>query len=97
MQRVLDLTEALMASAQDAPYPEDPAAYAELKAYLNGRAAAPAPALPVPQGAQKFAGSYAVTAGVFNPWIEVAPVDSDFYHLFYEPSIRPESPCSTFP
>lgn len=90
VQRVLDLTEALMASAQDEPYPEDPAAYAQLLDYLKNRAAAPAPALPVPEGAQRFAGSYAVTEGVFNPWIEVAPVDEDFYHLFYEPSIRPE-------
>ena len=90
VQRVLDLTEALMASAQDTPYPENPAAYAKLKAYLDSRAVLPAPAQPVPHGAKRFAGSYAVTQGVFNPWIEVAPVDSDFYHLFYEPSIRPD-------
>ncbi|HPF86527.1 MAG TPA: serine hydrolase domain-containing protein [Candidatus Limiplasma sp.] len=90
VQKVLDLTEALMAGAQDTPLPEDPTAYAALTAYLQARAAAPAEALPVPDGAQRFAGTYAVTEGVFNPWIEVAPVDADFYHLFYEPSVRPE-------
>lgn len=90
VQRVLDLTEALMASAKVEPLPEDPTAYAELKAYLDGRALPASPALPVPENARRFTGSYAVTDGVFNPWIEVAPVDADFYHLFYEPSIRPE-------
>jgi hypothetical protein len=87
---VLDLTEALMASAQEEPLPENPAAYAELKAYLDSRAVPASPVLPVPKDARRFAGSYTVTDGVFNPWIEVAPVDTDFYHLFYEPSIRPE-------
>ena len=91
VQQVLDIVEELMASAQDAPLPENPAAFAELSAYQAGRAVAPAQALPVPAEAKAFAGVYAVTEGVFNPWIEVAPVDEDFYHLFYEPSIRPEA------
>ncbi len=90
VQTVLDLTEALMASAKDTPYPENPEALARLQAYLQARAVAPAKVLPVPAEAQRFTGSYAVTDGVLNPWIEVAPVDDDFYHLFYEPSVRPE-------
>ena len=90
VQLVLSLTEALMETAQDTPYPEDPEAYAELRSYLENRAAAPAASLPVPAGAARFTGAYAVTEGVFNPWIEVAPVAEDFYHLFYEPSVRPE-------
>ena len=44
----------------------------------------------MPAEASGFTGSYAITEGVFNPWLEVAPVDEDFYHLFYDPSIRPE-------
>ena len=90
VQKVLDLTEALMASAQDEPLPENPEAYAQLKAYLDSRRVETVPVLPVPEQAKRFAGTYAVTDGVLIPWIEVAPVDADFYHLFYEPSIRPE-------
>jgi len=90
VQKVLDLTEALMASALDTPLPADPAAYAELTAYLGARAVAPSPVKPVPREAERFNGVYAVQQGIFNPWLEVAPVDEDFYHLFYEPSIRPE-------
>ena len=90
VQQVLDLTEALIASAQNEPLPESPAAHAALKAYMQTRAVARAKVLPVPKTAQRFAGTYAVDDGIFNPWIEVAPVDADFYHLFYEPSIRPE-------
>ncbi len=90
VQKVLDVTESMMARAQAAPLPENPAAHAELKAYLDARAVAQAEVLPVPESAKRFAGSYAVTEGVFNPWLEVAPVDEDFYHLFYDHSIRPE-------
>ena len=90
VQKVLDSTEALMAGARDEALPENPEAYRALKAYLDARAAVPSAALPVPAEAAAFTGSYAITEGVFNPWLEVAPVDEDFYHLFYAPSIRPE-------
>jgi CubicO group peptidase (beta-lactamase class C family) len=90
VQKVLNLTEALMEMARDKALPEDPQALLELEAYLNSRSVKPAPVKPVPDTAVKFTGAYAVTDGVFNPWIEVAPVDADFYHLFYDPDIRPE-------
>jgi hypothetical protein len=90
VQKVLNLTEALMEKAQDQALPEDPEAFAELTAYLANRALKPAGVMPVPDTATRFSGAYTVTEGVFNPWIEVAPVDTDFYHLFYDPDIRPE-------
>lgn len=90
VQKVLNLTEALMAGACNKPLPEDPDAFAQLDEYLKNRAVAPAMVHPVPADALKFNGCYAVTQGVFNPWLEVAPVDEDFYHLFYDPDIRPE-------
>ena len=90
VQKVLDLTEALMAEAQDEPLPENPEALLELQAYLDSRAVKPAMVCSVPDTASKFSGSYAVTEGIFNPWLEVAPVDEDFYHHFYDPDIRPE-------
>lgn len=90
VQKVLDLTEALIASASDAPLQENPQAFTALTAYLSQRVIPSAKVKPIPENASKFCGSYAITGGVFNPWIEVAPVDTDFYHLFYEPSVRPE-------
>ena len=90
VQKVLDLTEALMASASDQPLPENPEALSALQDYLANRAVLPAKVLPIPDGASQFCGSYLITEGSFNPWIEVAPVGTDFYHLFYEPWIRPE-------
>jgi hypothetical protein len=90
VQKVLDLTEAMMTRAQPDALPEDTDAFNELKTYLENRALKPSLSKPIPKTAKGFEGTYSVTEGVFNPWIEVAPVDVDFYHLFYDPYIRPE-------
>jgi len=88
VQKVLDIVQGLMEQAADEPLPPDPNGQAELKACLAGRALMPADLSPIPSKASKIFGTYLVTQGVFNPWIEVAPVDKDFYHLFYDPSVQ---------
>ena len=84
--QVMDLVEALMASAADEPLPENAEALASLRHYESSRCVADAPALPIPPDAARWQGDYFICEGSFRPWIEVAPVQEDFYHLFYSPS-----------
>ena len=75
-----------MLKVSDEPLPKDPDGCRELKAYLDSRELPRAENRPLPAGADAFGGTYRVTEGTFNPWIEVAPEQDDFYHLFYDPS-----------
>lgn len=86
VQKLLDLVENLMAGAKDEPLKENVAATASLRALENGRRLPEGKALPVPESAGSWSGDYVVTEGSFRPWIEVAPVQEDFYHLFYSPA-----------
>ena len=83
----------LLQSAAEHPLPENPAAHRELTAYLRRRALPEGKVSRIPEGADGFSGVYRVTEGMLNPWIEVAPEQEDFYHLFYEPSFRSEIRC----
>ena len=84
--KVMALVEALMASAADEALPENAEALASLRHYERSRCVADAPALPIPADASRWQGDYFIFEGSFRPWIEVAPVQEDFYHLFYNPS-----------
>lgn len=83
--KVMELLESLMASAAPEPLPPDNAACESLRQYERSRCVPPAPAALLPEDADSWEGDYFVTDGIFQPWIEVAPVQEDFYHLFYAP------------
>lgn len=88
VQKVLDIVHALMRQAADAPLPQNAEAQADLHTYLQSRRVPDAISLPVPPDAAGICGTYWVYEGTFNPWIEVSPGPSDFYHLFYDPWVN---------
>ncbi len=82
------LVSEFLNSLSDTALPEDPDALAELEAYMAGRTLPDGKVLPLPEGALKHAGEYVMDEGNANFWIEVIPVDDNFYRQFYDPSVR---------
>ena len=87
VEEVLSIIEDMMDEAREA-LPDNPEAERAMRAYLDNRAVAAAPAVALPAGAKALEGVYAVTEGTFVPWIEVAPMGEDFYHMFYDPAVN---------
>ena len=84
VQKVIELSQKALTSMQDGPLPENPKALAELQNYLNERTLQKGISKNVPKDAGKFNGTYYVKEGNINFWMEVIPVDEDFYHFFYD-------------
>ena len=88
VQKTLDILEALLCDMGDGALPEDPDALDALRRYELGRRL-PAPEVtPVPEGATRFDGAYAVREGHANFWMEAFPDNVEFYHMFYDPSVQ---------
>ncbi len=73
------------------PLPEDPISYASLVSYCTSRTIAPLAASSIPESAASLFGTYILTKGSFVPYIEVAPGNMDFWYLFHDRSISPET------
>ncbi len=80
-----------MEEIADAPLPEDPAAYRSLLDYSAGRAVPALPASAIPDSAEDLFGVYIMTEGSFVPYIEVAPGNTDFWYMFHDRSLSPET------
>ena len=75
----------------DSPLPEDPEAYRSLLDYSTSRSIEPLPASVIPDSAYELFGTYVMQEGSFVPFIEVAPGNRDFWYLFHDRSINPET------
>ncbi len=85
------LIQRFMEELGSEPLPEDPEAYASLKSYASSRII---PALPASLPNEKTAelyGKYLITDGEFCPYIEVAPMNFDFWYLFHDRSVAPNA------
>lgn len=80
-----------MEEISDSPLPEDEKAYASLLEYSSGRTVDPLPASQIPESAARLFGRYVMTEGSFVPYIEVAPGNRDFWYLFHDRSLSPET------
>ncbi len=80
-----------MEEISDERLPEDPAALKSLRDYASGRRIEPLPASAIPEGSEELFGTYYLTEGSFVPFIEVAPGNTDFWYLFHDRSINPET------
>ena len=80
-----------MEEIEDTPLPENPDAYASLLNYSASLSISPLPASEIPENAGDLFGTYILTEGSFVPYIEVAPGNKDFWYLFHDRSISPET------
>ncbi len=69
------------------PLPENPGEREALLQYLRSRRVPCGESRPVPADAGKHMGTYYLTEGDVNFWIEVCPYDADFYHQFWDYSV----------
>ncbi len=80
-----------MEEISERPLPEDPEAYRSLLQYSSSRSIDPLPASETPESANDLFGAYIMTEGSFVPYIEVAPGNRDFWYLFHDRSLSPET------
>ena len=71
--------------------PDSPADHASLLKYISSRKIDALPASVIPEGSESLFGTYCLTEGSFVPFIEVAPGNKDFWYLFHDRSINPET------
>ena len=80
-----------MEEISDSPLPENPEAFDSLVEYTSTREVkALAPSV-IPESAYELFGSYLLTEGSLIPYIEVAPMNHDFWYLFHDRSVNPEA------
>ena len=89
MAKSIEIARTFLQSLPDGAeaLPEDPRSLRALKEYLDSRRIPDAESRPVPAGAKKHMGTYFLPEGDLNFWIEVCPVDDDFYHNFWDYSV----------
>ena len=90
VQKTLDILQDLLRDMTGQPLPEDAEALQALRAYEGGRSLPAPETRPVPAGAAKLNGAYAVREGYANFWMEAFPGNVEFYHMFYDPSVARE-------
>lgn len=71
--------------------PEDPEAFASLAEYASTRKISALPPSVIPDDAADIFGAYVLTEESFIPYIEVAPMNHDFWYLFHDRSVNPEA------
>ena len=86
------LVQRFMEEIADAPLPEAPAAFEALRAAEDRFIPCPAPSA-LPKEAERFYGNYLMTEGKFMPFIQVAPVDNDFWYMFQDRSVQENAVC----
>ncbi len=91
VQKTLDILEDLLRDLGSGErLPGDENALKMLRDYESSRSL-PAPEVrPVPDGAARLNGTYAVREGSANFWMEAFPGNVEFYHMFYDPSVTRE-------
>ncbi|MBQ8994206.1 MAG: serine hydrolase [Oscillospiraceae bacterium] len=87
IQAIQDFMEELTGS----PLPEDPDAYRALLDYSSSLHLPALPSSAIPDSAFELFGTYLMTEGSFVPYIEVAPGNKDFWYLFHDRSLSPET------
>lgn len=60
-----------------------------LVSMLKHRSLPSAPTMSADDIKPEWCGTYQVTSGSLQPWIEVVPVKEDFWHYFYDPAVNP--------
>lgn len=89
VERSIELCHAFMRDLPDEPCESNPQAGKQLTQMLQGRRLKAAATMNVCDLLPDWCGHYQVTSGVLQPWIEVYPVDADFWHYFYDPAVNP--------
>lgn len=90
VQKTLDILQDLLRDMTGKPMAPDTEAMRQLRDYENSRSLPVPETRPVPEGAVKLNGTYAVREGNANFWMEAFPGNVEFYHMFYDPSVTRE-------
>ena len=90
------LCEDFLASLGDEVLPENPEQQRLLKEACKRRALTPPKSAPVPEKSDQYLGTYVLEENHLNFWIEVMPVDYEFYHQFYDPSVQDKTRSLSF-
>ena len=80
-----------MEEITDSKLPEDPEAYKSLVEYSSTKKVNALPPTVIPDSAYELFGTYYLTEGSLIPYIEVAPMNHDFWYLFHDRSVNPEA------
>ena len=88
VENSIRIVSAFMRELPDEPLAADPEGCDELENYLRKRSIPAGSVCCLTAKDRELEGVYFVQEGKLNPWIEVVPVEEDFWHYFYDPAVN---------